>query len=281
MKIQKSLFSASFILALSLIGCDGTTVPANLPSALPSKLAQANQPSGTPATAQSNTPAAPAKGEGIIEVIGSDLFNKYKVDYRTGMKWVYTLTMPGFALPSIPTFNAKQIPSNISDLINSVNGGNSSGTGANNPTGNSSGSLGEMTLEVKSVVGELVTIETTINMSISVPGGSPLKPTTVTFNKSAPESMYSKISQSGDTNGTYTYSLIGPENITVAAGSYSADKLAGKLKATTSAAGSSVSTEQDSILWLAPGVGMVKQETKTMSSGIAITNILELKSFTP
>jgi len=288
MTTSRLWLSASLLLALA--ACNGQNLPSTLPTSLPSNLPALIRPSGTPATPNTSaTPApgssvapvpvtAPSPGQGEIKVVGADLFNKYTVNYRTGMKWVYSLKMPGFSLPSLPAipgFTTSQLPSNLSDLLNIGTGGTGGSTSSNN------GELGEMTMEVKAVQGDLVTIATSVKMTLSIPGGAPIKPSETTFSKAEPQKLYSEIAKGGNTSGTYTYSLIAAESITVAAGSYSADKISGKLQASSSTDVGSVSSQQDSLLWMANNVGMVKQETKTMTSGITSTTVLELKSFVP
>lgn len=280
----------SSTLLLSLLACNGQNLPANLPSSLPSNVpnlarpsAAPTAPNASPTTAPAQSPVtAPAPGQGEIKVIGSDLFNKYTVNYRVGMKWVYSLKMPGLSLPSLPAipgFTTSQLPSNLSDLLNLGSGGSTSTGSSSGSTG--SGELGEMTMEVTAIQGDLVTLSTAVKMTLSMPGGAPIKPSQTTFSKANPQKLYDSLAQSGDTNGTYTYSLIGPETVNVAAGSYGADKISGKLQASTSSSAGSTSIQQDSLIWMANNVGMVKQETKTTTAGIASTTVLELKSFTP
>ncbi len=285
----------SAILLLALAACNGQNLPNTLPTSLPSNVPALIRPSGTPtaspapgAAVATNpvTATAPATtttpGQGEIKVVGADLFNKYTVNYRTGMKWVYSLKMPGFSLPSLPAipgFTTTQLPSNLSDLLNIGSGGTSGGTSGG--SSNSNGELGEMTMEVTAVQGDLVTMATAVKMNFNLPGGAPFKPTETTFSKAEPQKLYSVLAQSGNTNGTYTYSLIAAESVTVTAGSYNADKISGKLQATSSTGAGDVSSQQDSLLWMANQVGMVKQETKTVTAGISSTTVLELKSFAP
>jgi len=291
MNTSRIWLSATLLLALA--ACNGQNLPSTLPTSVPSNLPALIRPSGTPNTtpapgsAVANAPVTatapvppPATGQGEIKVVGADLFNKYTVNYRTGMKWVYSLKMPGFSLPSLPAipgFTTTQLPSNLSDLLNIGSGGSSGGTSG----GNSNGELGEMTMEVKAVQGDLVTMATAVKMNLNLPGGAPFKPSETTFSKAEPQKLYSVLAQSGNTNGTYTYSLIAAESLTVAAGSYNADKISGKLQAVSSTGAGDVNSQQDSLLWMANQVGMVKQETKTVTAGISSTTVLELKSFTP
>lgn len=287
MTTSRIWLSATLLLALA--ACNGQNLPSTLPTSVPSNLPALIRPSGTPnatpAPGSTDAPppvAAPSTGQGEIKVVGADLFNKYTVNYRTGMKWVYSLKMPGFSLPSLPAipgFTTTQLPSNLSDLLNIGSGGTSGGTSGGSTSSN--GELGEMTMEVKAVQGDLVTMATAVKMNLNLPGGAPFKPTETTFSKAEPQKLYSVLAQSGNTNGTYTYSLIAAESLTVAAGSYSADKISGKLQAISSTGAGDVGSQQDSFLWMANQIGMVKQETKTVTAGISTSTVLELKSFTP
>lgn len=269
-------FSLALSTVLSLVACNGQNLPANLPSGVPSNLPGIIKPSGTPAsgtpvptgtpsaapsTAPSGAPTAP---QGKITVVGAELFTKYAINYRVGMKWVYSMKMPGVSmpsLPSIPGFNTSQIP-NLSSLL---------------PSSGSSSEMGELTLTVTAVNGDLVTIESAVKMNITAI--APTQPSSVTFSKNSPAALYSAINQDSKTSGTYTYSLIGPESVTVAAGSYNTDKLKGRLEATTQTDSGSVSTTQDALLWMAVGIGMVKQEVTTVTTGVTTKNVIELKSF--
>lgn len=243
---HRYLFSCSLVLAIafSTASCNLPNLPANLPSNLPST-----------STPSSNTP------QGKIQVIGAELFDKYPLNYRVGMQWVYSMKMPGVSLPALPGFNTSQLP-NLSQLLPS-----------------NTSEMGELTMTVTAIHGDLVTMETTVKMNITSPT-SPA-PTSVTFNKNTPAALYSQMNQDSKTTGTYTYTLIGPESVSVAAGTYQADKIKGRLEATTQIEAGTVNSNQDSLLWMAAGVGMVKQETTTVTAGVTATNILELKRFTP
>ncbi|PIQ28839.1 hypothetical protein COW36_09695 [bacterium (Candidatus Blackallbacteria) CG17_big_fil_post_rev_8_21_14_2_50_48_46] len=298
-------FSRNLILGLSavslisLMACTGNGLPTSLPSGLSSSLpglvkasaSPSASPAATPATSPSANPSTPSSeptpaasaepGNGVIKVEGEDLFNKYTVNYRVGMKWVYSLKMPGIALPNLSGlagFSAQQIP-DVNAILNGLSGGSSGSTGSSTPAAPSE--MGEFTIEVTAVAGDMVTLSTQVKMTTEIPGGAPIKPSTSSFNKSNPGKMYSELGQNGNTNGTLKYSLVGPESVTVPAGSFSADKIAGMMNVTSSTGAGSVESTQESSLWMAVGTGMVKQENKSTTSGITVTTLLELKSFMP
>ncbi len=283
-------------LLLFLAACNGQNLPANLPTSLPSNVPALIRPSGTPISPNPNATPVPGASatpntQGEIKVVGADLFNKYTVEYRTGMKWVYSLKMPGFSLPNIPSgagfpsipgFSITQIPdlSNIPGL--NLGAGTSAGTSAGASAGASSGDLGEMIMEVKTVAGDQVTVATEFKFTQSLLASFNLfKPTQSTFSKSNRGKMYEGIGSSNGTNGTLTYALVGSESVSVPAGTYSADKISSKLATTTAVGSANAESQQDTTLWMASGVGLVKHESKTVIQGSTSSVLLELKSFTP
>lgn len=295
MTYSRILLSTALLMALA--ACNGVNLPATLPTSLPSR--QPTSPSGAPATPQppSATPApttstspsttATPAPQGQIAVVGTDLFNKYTVEYRTGMKWVYSLKMPGFSLPnipaipgvpSIPGFSIAQIPdlSNIPGLNLGAGAGASAGASA------ASGELGDMIMEVKSIEGDQVTVATEFKFTQSLLASFNLfKSTQTTFSKNNRGKMYDNIGGGSGTSGTLTYSFVGSESVSVAAGTYSADKIASKLVTSTATGGGSAESQQDVNLWMSVGVGLVKHESKTVIQGSSSTVLFELKSFTP
>jgi hypothetical protein len=297
MKLSRLLFPLACATTLALTACAPQNTAPGQPTA-------SSQPS-TPASSQPASPAKPgeqpvtpaspttpvmptpptASGSGKITVIGADLFAKYAVDYQVGKQWVYSLQMPGGLTPQIPNVNdllsklpagfrtAQTVPdlSAINNLIGNLTG--TGGSTSSNTSTSRTSELGEISWTVVAVEGDMVTIETRVNMTLAKTTPAP---TRSTFSKKSPAALYSEINQESDTTGTYTYTLIGgPENVSVAGGSFSTDKLAGKLKATSK--GSTI--EQDATLWMAAGVGLVKQEVNSVVAGIKTTTILELKSY--
>ncbi|MBT9547862.1 MAG: hypothetical protein IV090_20910 [Candidatus Sericytochromatia bacterium] len=292
MTTSRIWLSATLLLALA--ACNGQNLPSTLPTSLPSNSPALIRPSGTPnstpatgAVVPPNSVTAPSSGQGELKVVGADLFNKYAVEYRTGMKWVYSLKMPGFSLPNIPSgagfpsipgFSVTQIPDLSS--IPGLNLGAGASTGAS--AGASNGDLGEMIMEVKAVAGDQVTVTTEFKFTQSLLASFNLfKPTQSTFSKSNRGKMYEGIGSSNGTNGTLTYSLVGSESVSVPAGSYTADKISSKLATTTAVGSGSAESSQDTLLWMASGVGLAKHESKTVIQGTTSSVLLELKSFTP
>lgn len=290
MTTSRIWLSATLLLALA--ACNGQNLPSTLPTSVPSNLPALIRPSGTPTSPNPNASAVPGASaspntQGEIKVVGADLFNKYAVEYRTGMKWVYSLKMPGFSLPNIPSgagfpsipgFSVTQIPDLSS--IPGLNLGAGASTGAS--AGASNGDLGEMIMEVKAVAGDQVTVTTEFKFTQSLLASFNLfKPTQSTFSKSNRGKMYEGIGSSNGTNGTLTYSLVGSESVSVPAGSYTADKISSKLATTTAVGSGSAESSQDTLLWMTSGVGLTKHESKTVIQGTTSSVLLELKSFTP
>ena len=292
MKMSRLLFPLVCAATLALTACaPQNTAPGqpNTPaSSQPATPASPAKPGEQPATpASPANPATPApEGGGKITVVGADLFAKYAVDYQVGKQWVYSLQMPGGLVPQMPNLNdlLGKLPTGFRTAqtvpdLNAINNliGNLTGTGGTTSSSSSTtprtSELGEISWTVVAVEGDMVTIETRVNMTLAKTTPAP---TRSTFSKKSPAALYSEINQESDTTGTYTYTLIGgPESVSVAGGTFSADKLAGKLKATSK--GSAI--EQDATLWMAAGVGLVKQEVNSVVAGIKTTTILELKSY--
>lgn len=195
-------------------------------------------------------------------MIGSDVFNDVKIDYKPGQKWVYKMTLKGLAI-SLPA----GLPSGISF-----------------PGSSGDTELGEMTWEVLSIQGSMVTMRTHLDLKVG-PGSVP--DTTRTFDKDdrkALSRLYVE-SQNSGTEGTATWTAGAAESVTVAAGNYSAQRINGVFDITsTSSNGARTKLDQTAKLWFTSSIGMVKEEvlTKISGSGAAsdTTTVIELKSFT-
>lgn len=288
--IHKKKLLSSLIIASSLMACNPVSLPSTLPTN-PASSTEPTEPSEEPSAEPGDTPApnsssdpsalpapnpsasttptgdAPAvsePGDGKIMISGANTFDAYSVDFKVGMKWVYSMkneiATPQINLPTgLPA--GIQIP----------------GFGINSFT-----DLGSLTMEVTNVTGNTVTIKTTTD--ISIPGAPPVEPQESTFDKSKGLSaMYSEQLASGQ-EGTLNFSKVGSgESVSVKAGSYTADRIKALMKVTVDASGASVDFDQESMIWITSGVGMVKQETKSSidSSGVAVetTTLIELTSF--
>ena len=274
--------SLSLLAALALTACDAkVNVNVANPSAQPSAGPSSNpssdpssNPSAQPSDPPSATPnpnataqptAAPSTGSGKLTIQGSALFNKYNVNYRAGMKWVYGMRLADLAVPQIPS-----LPGGVT-----IPGLPSSG--------GSGMDLGTMTMEVLKVEGETVTMQTTI---VTNAAPTQIPPRTTTFQKSAMANLYTE-SQGDGVEGTATWTAAGSESVTVPAGSYSADIINGVFDVTSLQNGVRADLDQTVKLWISNGVGMVKEEVKTSLSGTGSagsvqsdsTTIIELKSF--
>lgn len=193
-------------------------------------------------------------------MVGSDIFNDVKIDYKPGQKWVYKMTLKGLAI-SVPA----GLPSGISF-----------------PGSSGDTELGEMTWEVLSIQGSMVTMRTHLDLKVG-PGSVP--DTTKTFDKDdrkALSRLYVE-SQNSGTEGTVTWTAGAAENVTVAAGNYSAQRINGVFDITANSNGARAKLDQTAKLWFTSSVGMVKEEvlTKLSGSGAAsdTTTVIELKSF--
>lgn len=258
------------LLALSLSACDANLSvnvpnPQTSPSAQPSAAPQSPNPTASPTapvTAPSSAPvASAAPSNGQLTIMGADLFDKYPLTFRQGLRWEYSMKMPSVAV------NIPQLP-----------GGLPAGFEIPGIGGNSD--FGTLIMEVVRVDGNNVTMRTQVNTTMqgAVP---PMEPTEVTFEQRNTASLYTESFANGE--GTMTWRADGNENVSVPAGSYNADRIKGRLDANVASGGASATASQDITLWMAPNVGMVKQQTTSTSSGSSTTGsaevILELKSF--
>lgn len=285
--IRKSLTTALLAVSVvSLAACTPTSLPSSPnPSASPEPSAEASaepnaeQPgedstlpnddsspdpssSTEPDAEASETPAASAGGK--LSVSGSEVFNQYSMDFHPGMTWVYKMStevaVPNISVPSglpagvtIPNFG-------VQDTMD----------------------LGTMTMEVISVSGNMVTIRTTVDASGASP--APIQPSESTFDKSkGMASFYSEQIGAG-MEGTLSWSKgSAGASVSVAAGTYTADMILGKMHVTANADGTSADLDQDIQLWMKSGEGMIKEEVKSTieSSGVNVdsTTTIELQSF--
>lgn len=270
MKIRSLSLSAGLLMA-ALSACTATGTlnvpnPSASSSASPSPAPSASA-STTPSAAPSESPNTteptpmPSAGDGKLVVMGADLFNDVKINYHAGQKWVYKMTLKGLAI-SLPAGLPAgiQIPGSTGDT-----------------------DLGEMTWEVLSVEGSMVTMRTHLDLKV---GAGSVPDTTRTFDKddkSALAKLYVE-SQNSGTEGTATYTSGGSESVTVAAGTYAATRVNGVFKITTLSNGVRGDLDQTAKIWLTSSIGLVKEEviSKISASGSAsdTTTVIELKSFT-
>src|SRR5690606_35621798 len=128
--------------------------------------------------------------------------------------------------------------------------------------------------------GNLVTTRTSVNITLAS-GAPPMQPTESTFEKTATANFYSEAFASGG-SGTLSWQADASESITVPAGSYSSDRIKGRMDVTVDSNGTQPKLKQDIKLGMAPGVGMVKQEnvSSTAASGgsAGATVVMELTS---
>lgn len=204
-------------------------------------------------------PNAALEENGALTVTGSDIFNKYDLQFSKGMKWVYgmKLDLGAVSVPSLPA--GFEMP-----------GG----------TGGSSTDLGTFSMEVIDVQGDLVTFRTEVNNTMA--GAPEVPPSEKTVKMESASKMYVEAFQAAG-SGTLAWSSTGnSESISVPAGSYSADVIMGKANVVLEDATGAM--DQDIKLWMDGTVGMVKEEvvTKTMSNGVSVdsTTVIELQSFT-
>lgn len=307
--MNKIVFAASAAV-LMLTGCFGTntnnttgsTLP-NMPNVTPSASPSASpsaapNPAGptptspastTPSTTPASTAPTTVSASGKLAVTNQDIFNKYNVEYRAGRKWVYSMKMPAINLGgiNIPGFGTTQF-GNIN--IPGLNiPGLGSGSGSGSASGSGSSELGEFTMEVVKVDGNMVTVRTSVNMSSQLPGGgSAMQPQEQTFPINEKSKLFSEMTQSAGTEGTLEWNRnVTSESVSVAGGNYTADKITGVMNVTSAQQGATANLKQDITTWIADGVGMVKQETKSStavsgggaSGSIDVGVTLELKSF--
>lgn len=281
MFLKSRPFAAAALLALSLSACDAN-ISVNVPNPQPSASAQPSATPQSPAPATSPSPAAsqapptaapstaapstapvasapPTSGQ--LTIVGADLFDKYPLTFRQGQRWEYSMKMPSVAV-SVPQFPGG-LPGGIQ--IPGIGGDSEFGT---------------LIMEVIRVDGSNVTMRTQVNTTLQG-AAPPMDPKEVTFAQRSTASLYTEAFANGQ--GTMTWRADGSESLTVAAGSYSADRIKGRLDADLASGGASATATQDITLWMAPNVGMVKQQTITTSSGSTTSGsaevILELKSF--
>lgn len=277
--------SLSLIAGLMLSACDVQMKLPTLPSssASPSPSTSAS-PSSTPSASPSSTtdpvasptPVASASAAvgGELKINGADLFNKFNVNYRVGMKWVYGIRLADLAIPGLPAgINIPGFPGS---------------TGSTGSSGSSSlSNLGEVSWEVISMDNNTVTIKTVT--TTNTPAGTQSNQNTVSFEKNSQASLYSQ-AQAPGTNGTVTWTLgASGESVTVPAGTFTADRIEGNFDVVSQTGGATGNLKSQVKTWINSTAGMVKQETKSdlAASGAgaagqtSTTTIIELKSFTP
>lgn len=286
MNIHLNKFSALSALglaaAISLTACNPQmkfpTVPnpSASSSASPSPTTSSSpttDPSPSPSAVASSTPTPTASASaavgGNLVIKGGELFNKFNVNYRVGMKWVYGIRLADLAIPSIPG-----LPSGV--------------TIPGLPSGSGSGgisSLGEIGWEVISVDSNTVTIK--VSNTINTPAGTQNTQNNVTFEKGSQANLYSQ-AQAPGTNGTVTWTLgASGESVVVPAGTYNADRIEGNFDVVSQTGGATGNLKQQVKTWINSTAGMVKQEVKSdisasgggASGQTSTTTIIELKSF--
>ncbi len=265
-KITRVSLASIFLLGL-LSACDPVNVPSPSPTSSSSLNPSASptvdssaQPSASPSasapgtsaspTAQPSTPPSTANGK--LTVIGANSFDDFNLEFREGMKWTYKMKLAGvdIAIPNLPP--GVTIPGL---------GGSSAGT-----------NLGDFTMEVIKVNGNLITMRTDVNTAIA---GSPdPAPTESTFEKKNISAVYTESFVSNG-EGTLTWTSAGSESVTVPAGGYTAGVVNGRMNVTANG----IQVNQDTKVWIANGVGMVKQEVVSEAAGTKSTTIVELQSF--
>lgn len=284
MNIHLNKFSALSALglaaAISLTACNPQMKFPTLPnpsasgSASPSPTTSATpMPSDSASPVASSTPtptvSASAAVGGQLTINGADLFSKYNLNYRVGMKWVYGLRLADLAIPSIPG-----LPSGVTIP------GLPTGTGASGAS-----SLGEISWEVISTDNNNVTIKVTTNTN--TPVGTQTTNNNITFDKTKQANLYSQ-AQAPGTNGTVTWTLgASGESVVVPAGTYNADRIEGNFDVVSQTGGATGNLKQQVKTWINSTVGMVKQEVKSdisasgggASGQTSTTTIIELKSF--
>lgn len=285
MQTRFRLASLGLLAAATLSACVATgnlTVntpkPSSSPSAGPSAQPSASPSAqGTPEPTKSPQPtvsaSASVEASGKLKVTGADVFNKYTMDFRTGMKWVYGMTSE-FKMPAI------EIPGNISI----PGGGSIPGLPTSGGSGGTSTTdLGELTIEVIKVEGDLVTMRSQLVNKLSP---APIPPSTTTFEKKNWAAAFAQATSEG-AEGTVTWTAAGSESVKVAAGSYSADIINGVFDITALQKGIRSDLDQVAKVWVANGVGMVKEEVKSNITGSGsagsvstdTTTHIQLKSF--
>lgn len=203
-------------------------------------------------TSTTNSSAALTEN-GVLTVSGSDVFNQYKINFTKGMKWVYGMknTVGGISVPGFPGGT----PATTMDL-------------------------GTFSTEVVDVQGDLITFESTTN--ITAPNAPKVEPKRTTVKKEAFSKLYVEGFQSAGKGTLNWSSASGASQVTVPAGSYASDIILGKAIVTLE--GSTEALNQDIKLWMNKDIGMVKEEvlSKITSSGFTVdsTTVIELKSFT-
>lgn len=247
--------------------------PSAAPSADPSAGASANVNAGVnlPGVAVGGNasgsstlnPNAALEENGALTVTGSDIFNKYDLQFSKGMKWVYGMKL------DLGAVSTPSLPSGIS--IPGMPGG----------SGGSSTDLGTFSMEVIDVQGDLVTFRTEVNNTMA--GAPEVPPSEKTVKMESASKMYVEAFQAAG-SGTLAWSSTGnSESISVPAGSYTADVITGKASIVLETA-TGGAMDQDIKLWMDGTIGMVKEEvvTKTMSNGVSVdsTTVIELQSFT-
>lgn len=204
-----------------------------------------------------------AAANGVLTVTGANLFDQYEMSYSKGMKWVYGMKneIGAIAMPSLP--GGISLPGGL---------GGSAG-------GGSSMDLGTFSMEVIDVQGDMVTIRTEVNSTLSA---APIPPTEKTVKMQSISALYVEGMQAAGSGTLDWTSAGGSESVSVPAGSYNASVVLGKTKVVLDGAAGAL--DQDIKVWMADGIGMVKEEVKgkTMSSGVSVdtTTVLELQSFT-
>ncbi|MGV3526994.1 MAG: hypothetical protein ACO1RX_22450 [Candidatus Sericytochromatia bacterium] len=283
---RMQLISLATLVAASLSACDANvnvSVPSPSASASSSATPSAS-PSTSPSADPSTTPSAQpssAPQTGSITMVGADVFNNLKVDFKPGMKWVYGMKS---AVGGI-SFGTQQLPPGFSLPPGvSIPGVGGSGSGSGSASGSTNLDLGDMTLEVISVTGDMVTMRTTLSLKV---GAASPAPTETTFPKSEGLAKVFVQAAAQGTSGTITFIAAGSESVTVPAQTYTAEKITATMDVTQTSGSATANVDQDLIYWMVNGIGFVKMQSKAKVSGsssggnaaVDTTTVIELKSF--
>lgn len=283
---RMQLISLATLVAATLSACDAN-VNVSVPSpsasasssASPSATPSAN-PSSNPSTQPTSSPTN-APQTGSITMVGADVFNKLTVDFKPGMKWVYGMKS---AVGGI-SFGTQQLPGGVTLPPGfSLPGASGSGSASGSAGGSTNLDLGDMTMEVISVTGDMVTMRTSLNLKV---GGASTAPTETTFPKSEGLAKVFVEAAAQGTTGTITFIAAGSESVTVPAQTYTAEKITATMNVTQTSDAATGNVDQDLIYWMVNGIGFVKMQSKAKVSGsssggnaaVDTTTVIELKSF--
>lgn len=255
-----SYLSLASVCVLGLISaCDPVNVPNPTPTAS-SSIKPSASPGVKPGTQPSviPSPQASAAVSGKITVTGAENFDAFNINYKPGMKWVYSMKLGGIEVPSLPA--GITLPAGFE--IPGFGGGD--------------GDIGTFTMEVVSVNGNLITLRSDVSSSSATFPDTP--PTESTFEKKNASKVYAEAFASNG-SGSLNWSSAGSESVTVPAGTYAA----GLVRGTSEITVESGQLKQNIRVWMVNNVGMVKEtvNSETMASGVSVKSdvTLELKSF--